>query len=258
MDELLVEEEYGDGIRVLKLNKTPVNALDAAFLDAIDTKLTALASDPDVRALIITADGRSLSAGLDLKWVASADAADQMAMVDALNHTFLTLYTFPKPVITAANGHAIAGGLFFILCGDYRLAVQERAQLGLTEVRVGLSFPIGPLEIARAQLSPQALRRLMGSGRNIDSQTAQTWGILDELVKSEELLARSLAVAEDYAGIPPIAFAGVKAQMRAPAINIIKEALAQKSDVVRAAWFSEETSTSATALLKAAKARVNQ
>lgn len=257
MGDLLVEEDLGDGIRVLKLNRLPVNALDLNFLRVIEKHFAALENDHGLKALVLTADGKTLSAGMDLKSITTLDVDGQRDMVDAFSKTFIRLYSFPKPLIVAVNGHAIAGGLFIVLAGDYRIGVEGRSQFGLTEVRVGVRFPVGPMEIARAELGPQALRRLLISGQNADVQTARSWGILDELVAPADLMQRAIEIAHDYAAIPPLAFAGVKAQTRAPTVDLVRKAIADESDPLRPNWFTTETLAAANALLEDAKARAN-
>ena len=76
-----------------------------------------------------------LSGGFDLKAAQGFTSAEEMDIVDHLNADFATMYAFPKPLITAANGAAIAGGLFFVLTADYTVAIPQ-AKFGLAEVRV--------------------------------------------------------------------------------------------------------------------------
>jgi len=106
------------------------------------------------------------------------------------------LYGFPKPLICAANGAAMAGGLFFILVSDYCVA-NERAVFALAEMRVGLRFPVGPFEIARNELAPHACRRIMLSGATHDAATALQLGVIDEAVAAEEVMERATTVAGD-------------------------------------------------------------
>lgn len=241
------------GVALLVLDRAPVNAVNAAFLQAFAAALGEIEAAGETRALVVTGEGRALSAGMDLKELQSFDAADETAMAAALNDSSLALYGLSLPVVAAANGHAIAGGLFFLLGADYRIAAQG-ARFGLTEVRVGVDFPLGPLAVAEAELSPQARRRLMLGGGTFDAAAAAALGIIDEIVPPEAVRDRALAVAADYARIPPRTFAAVKAQLRAPAIARARAAIAAGEDRTLRGWFTGETRAAAEAILAARKA----
>lgn len=249
--KFLREELLGDNVLKIELDRPPANALTVAFLDEIENRLAALRSGNTVRAIIITGAGKALSAGLDLKEAQHFSAGQQSAMADALNRAYGALYSFPKPVIAAVNGPAIAGGLFFVLTADYRIAAPQ-ALFGLTEVRVGVQFPVAPLEIARAELAPAQARRFLLSGRNAGTDTALDAGVIDEVVEPDALMKRSFAVARDYAALPPKAFAGIKAQLRAPALSAIRAAIEQRNDPTLEGWFTDETAEAARILLATA------
>jgi enoyl-CoA hydratase/carnithine racemase len=236
MNDSILQEDLGGGIALLKLNRAPVNALDPAYLAEIEDRFDALERDCSARAVVLTSTVNVFSAGLDLKAAKQFTVAEQTAVVDGLNTTFVKLYRFPKPLVVAVNGAAIAGGLFFVLTADYAVAL-EGVKLGLAEVRVGVNFPIVPLEIARGTLTPRAFRQLLLSGNPVPADQALLEGIVDEVVSANEVLPRAQSVARDYAKIPPIAYRAVKTQMRAPVLSAINA----QPDPTRDGWFTEET-----------------
>ena len=236
MTQLVEVESLGEGVVRLVLNRAPVNALSAEFLDLFAVRLGELAGDPDVRAVVLSSPFKVFSAGLDLKEAQRFDLADERAIVRALNEDFLALYGFPKPVVAAVNGAAIAGGLFFVLGADWRVAA-PRAQFGLAEVRVGADFPVGPLEIARDALDPNCLRRLMLTGQPVRADAALAQGFIDEV--SEDVDAGAVAKARELALIPPGTYASVKRQVRGGAIARIRAAMADADPA--AGWFTAET-----------------
>ena len=139
-----------------------------------------------MRAAVIAADGPAFSAGLNLKTVPSLDRLGQRRLVDALNEAFGTLYGWPKPLVAAVNGHAIAGGLILALCADWRVAADVPMQVSLAEVRVGVTYPVAALEVARSELSPAAARRLMLLGETLDAAGAEALAVFDERVPAAE------------------------------------------------------------------------
>ena len=239
-----------DGVTGVQINRPPVNALNPAFLAEIDRAIAQLTADDAVRAVVLSGAGKTLSAGMDLKELLEFSAADQEAMVDGLNRTFAGLYGLPKPLICAANGPAIAGGLFFILVSDYCVA-SERAVFGLAEMRVGLRFPIGPFAIARNELAPHACRRIMLGGATHDAATALQLGVVDEVRARDEVMGRAIAVASEYATLPPQTYASTKRQLRGEVLDRIANALRDGSDPMRAGWSTDESIAAATAVLAA-------
>ncbi|QBF31915.1 enoyl-CoA hydratase/isomerase family protein [Thalassococcus sp. S3] len=226
------------GVAEVSLSRAPVNALTPDFLNDFKSLMQELEADTAVRAILLTSPFKVFSAGLDLKEAQGLDQAGQAAIAAGLNHGFLSLFACAKPTVAAVNGAAIAGGLFFVLASDVRIAT-AKARFGLAEVRVGVDFPIGPMEIARATLSTNDLRRLMLTGQPIGADTAERAGIVDAVVTEDELRTRALDEAHALARIPPKAYAAVKGQIRGETIAAIKTQM-DKADP-QAGWFTEET-----------------
>jgi len=162
-----------DGVAVVTLAHPPVNAMDAPLLEELAGLFEGLAAATDARAAVITGEGRAFSAGLDLKLVPTLDRLGQRRLVDALNDCFGTLYAWPKPLVAAVNGHAVAGGLILALSADWRVVADVPMEVSLAEVRVGVTYPVAPLEIARGELAPATARRLILLGEVIDAREAQ-------------------------------------------------------------------------------------
>ncbi len=239
--EHLVRKDYGEGIVGIELNRGPVNALSPAFLMGMADMLTGMEQDDSVRAVVLSSPFKVFSAGLDLKEAQNYDLAQQHAIVEALNVAFLALFAFPKPVVAAVGGAALAGGLFYVLGSDLRVA-GPRASFGLAEVRVGVDFPAPTMEIARATLGPNTLRRLMQTGQPIDAKQAVAEGIVDVLEEDGGIvLDRALAEARTLADIPSIAYASVKRQIRQPAITACEAAIAQGANAPEGGWFNAQT-----------------
>ena len=243
-----------DGIAVVTLANPPMNAMDAVLLEELANLFEGLAADRAVRAAVIVADGPAFSAGLNLKTVPGLDRLGQRRLVDALNDSFGTLYAWPKPLVAAVNGHAIAGGLILALCADWRIVADVPLQISLAEVRVGVTYPVAALEIARAELAPSAARRLILLGETVDAATAEALTIMDERVPSEVLLARAIAQAERHTGLPPQAFATIKHELRATELERIAAARAGHGEPRLAAWLGDEMRRASAAVLRASSA----
>ncbi|MEO0936598.1 MAG: enoyl-CoA hydratase/isomerase family protein [Pseudomonadota bacterium] len=228
------QETSPDGVLTLTLDAGPVNALTADRLDAFADVI----EGADAAAIVICSTHRVLSAGLDLKYAQGADAAEARRIVQGLNRAFLSLYASPRPVVCAAAGAAIAGGLFFVLASDWRVA-GEGAKFGLAEVLVGVDFPAGPLGIARAELGAAEARRLMLPGQPIPAAAAQARGIVDEVVPRDQVLVTAQAKAKALAQIPAAAYARVKSQLRGETIAAIRAAEKAEADADRP-WIDDK------------------
>lgn len=242
----------GDGIAVVTLANPPINAMDAALLEKLANLFEGLAADRAVRAAVIVADGPAFCVGLNLKATPGLDRLGQRRLVDALNHCFGTLYAWPKPLVAAVNGHAIAGGLILALCADWRIVADVPLQISLAEVRAGVTYPVAPLAIARRELAPSAARRLILLGETIDAALAEALAIMDERVPAEVLLARAIAQAERHATLPPQAFATTKRELRAAELERIDAARAGHGEPRLAAWLGEEMRCASSAVLRGA------
>lgn len=230
-----------DGIIDLQLGRAPANALTSEFLLSFAETITSLGQDETVKAIILSSPFKVFSAGLDLKEAQNFDLAQQQAVVRGLNVGFLALYTCPKPVVACVGGAAIAGGLFFVLASDRRVAL-SKSNLGLAEVRAGVDFPVGPLEILKATLDPDTQRRLMLTGQPIGPIAARNAGFIDIIAEDhEDLWAYSLSEARKLAELPSQAYAAIKAQLRSDTIRKIETAIAESEKEPETGWFNSQT-----------------
>ncbi|MBS0518136.1 MAG: enoyl-CoA hydratase/isomerase family protein [Proteobacteria bacterium] len=244
--------EQQDDVAVVTLARPPMNAMNAELLEEMSALFERLAAEPAVRAAVVAADGPAFSAGLDLKTVPQLDRAGQRRLITALNDAFGTLYAWPKPLVAAVNGHAIAGGLVLALCADRRIAADVPLQAGLAEVRVAVTYPVAALEVARAELTPAAARRLILLGETLDVRQALSLGVFDACVPPSELLREAVLQARRDAGLPPLAFAAIKRDLRAPQLARIASARAGEGEPRLQEWLGEETRRAASAVLRRA------
>lgn len=227
----------------MRIDRPPANAMDADLLAEGAALASDLAADSPA-AVVLTGREGFFSAGADLKAAPDLDEAGQRAMVEGINAIFAGWYGFPRPVVCAVNGHAIAGGLILALCGDYRVGSKE-GKYGLTEVRAGLPYPSVALAVAKAELHAPAARRLVLGGDLVDAQAALEAGAFDEICEPDQVLHRATEVARGLAALPAGTYATVKRQLRGP---ILRDALASE-DPLLAGWGSDETASAAAGIL---------
>jgi len=148
------------------------------------------------RVAIITGAGKAFCAGMDLDGLRSLTARSPQENLEDSRRTaklFHRIYSFPKPLISAVDGAAIAGGCGIATLVDFTLAVPE-AKFGYTEVRIGF-IPALVSVFLRRQAGEKVARDLLLSGRLIDAQEAFRLGLVTEIVASDKLLERARELA---------------------------------------------------------------
>jgi enoyl-CoA hydratase len=187
---------------------------------------------------------------MDLKVAPTLGPQGQREAVAGINALFAAWYAFPRPVVAAVNGHAIAGGLILALCADYRVGTAGPGRYGLTELKVGFPYPAVAIAVVRAELSPAAARKLALRAHLVDAAQAVELGLLDELVKGDPV-PRAIALARELAQLPAAAYEQTKRQLRAETITAAAE-LAGSGDPLLAGWLGEEAAQAAGDTLRAA------
>jgi enoyl-CoA hydratase len=213
----LLDVTQDDGITIIRIDRPPANALDPSLLRAGAEVVHDLLADPP-GAVVLTGTGPFFSGGADLRVVPELSPEDQAATTRTFNEMFDGWYRFPRPVIAAVNGHAVAGGLVLALCADYRV-VGSSGRFGLTEVKVGIPFPSVAMAIVQGELTAPVVRRLVFGAQLFGSRTATDLDIFDELVDDDRVLARAIEVAHEFAGLPRATYEIVKARLRAGALD---------------------------------------
>jgi enoyl-CoA hydratase len=199
--------------------------------------------------VVITGRDGFFSAGVDLKLAPTLDAEGQRAMVTGINRLFGGWYGFPRPLVCAVNGHAIAGGLILALCGDHRVGAHH-GKLGVTELRVGIGYPAAAMLVVKSELTPQAARRLVLGSDLVDPETGLELGLVDELQSDDHLLDRAFDVATELAALPKATYTQVKRELRAEALERIDRILGGERDPLAEGWIGDEAADAAAGVLE--------
>lgn len=236
----MIERSDNDGIVTLRLAHGKASALDIELIEATARVVAELALD-DSRAVVMTGTGSIFSAGVDLFRLTEAGEEYVARFVPALTRMCLDLFSLPKPVVIAVNGHAIAGGCVFTLTGDYRLMAAGEARIGVPELLVGVPFPPAILEILRFAVPPHHLQALIYTGRTLVPDDALRYGLIDEVTPPESLLSRATDVATQLAALPREVFQITKRQVRDKAIGRMKHYANELEAASTELWKSPET-----------------
>jgi len=248
----MIDLERHGSVAVLRLHHGKVHALDDALLGALVHQLDAV-DRSDARSVVLTATGRVFSAGVDLQQVLDGGPGYLERLIPALTAAFGRLFSFPKPVVAAVNGAAVAGGCIVACACDRRILV-EGGRIGASELLVGVPFPVSALEILRWACGDH-VEQVVLSGTLYQSDEAVSVGLAHEVVAADGLFDRALAVADELGAIAPEAFRLAKAQLRRPATERMAADSPLVDPEVRALWTSGPTTAAIRAQVERMSAR---
>lgn len=235
----MIHREDRGTVAVLRIEHGKANAIDVDLFDALIEQLDALETD-DCRAVVITGTGKSFSAGVDLFRVLDEGMTYLRIFLPTLSRGLKRLFGFHKPVVAAMNGHAIAGGCILALACDRRILAEGKAKIGVTELSVGVPFPVAAMEVLRFQVPDRIAQDLVYTSRLVGPEEALGLGLVDELAEADALLDRAVSVAEQLGRIPGGTFGLTKHQLRQDTIERIPDQELHLDDEILGTWSDPE------------------
>ncbi|MHB8438993.1 MAG: crotonase/enoyl-CoA hydratase family protein [Acidimicrobiales bacterium] len=219
----IVAYQSSGGVATLRMDDGKVNALSPEMLAALSSSLDRAAAEQAV--VVLTGRSGTFSAGFDLKTL-RAGGTGAAHMLDAGFSLAEQMLSFPRPLIIACSGHAVAMASFLLLCGDYRLGVAGPFRITANEVAIGLPMPRAAVAICRQRLAPAHFHRAVALAEVFSPQGAMTAGFLDEVADDATFGARTMELAAMLASLDPGAHRQTKALTREPALDALRRAIA--------------------------------
>ena len=182
MTDSFINVETKNGASTLTLNRAPLNVLDIAALSGLESTLTELSRDKNIRVLILRAEGKMFSAGVD---VADHTPDKVGEMIPLFNRTCRLLANFPTPTLAVVHGHALGGGCELVLCCD--LAVMtDKAKIGQPEIQLAAFAPIAAMRLP-LMVGYRAAADMLLTGRTLTSDEALKIGLVNAVVPADGL-----------------------------------------------------------------------
>ena len=212
-----------DGVADVRLNRPDkLNALDMAMFTALADTAAAVGETPGVRAVVLSGEGRSFCAGLDLTAFSAMASGERWRPADDPTTTgvdgrslgqraVLAWYELPVPVIAAVRGHALGGGLQLALGADIRFAAPD-AVFSVFEINWGLSPDMAGTQLLPRLVGPDLAAELVYTGRMVDAAEADRVGLVTRVV--DDPLAAAHALAARIAAVNPDAIRADKRLLR--------------------------------------------
>ncbi|MDH7578243.1 MAG: enoyl-CoA hydratase/isomerase family protein [Bacillota bacterium] len=229
--------EKVDEIGVITLNRPDkMNTMTPQFLKEYEEVVTAVADDPEVRVVVLKANGRAFSAGGDFELLKMLDTPVRArAAIRSLGSTIAKIYNMSKPWIAAVDGAAAGGGANLALSCDFVFA-SEKARFGQAFINIGLVPDTGGLWTLARLTGITRAKELAMTGRLIDAEEAARYGMVLKVVPSDQLYDEVMAFARQLAEKAPIA------------IGFIKQLANRLSDISLETYFDLEADYMAIAL----------
>lgn len=214
-----------DGVSWIDLDDGKVNAMSPDMQAEIHVALDQAEDD----GLVVVIHGRPgvFSAGFELGVLRGDDAGESARMVLGGFELALRVLSHPRPVVVACTGHAVAMGLFLLLCGDYRVGVTQTSRLTANEVAIGLTLPHAAEQIMRNRLTPSAFQRAALLAVSFDPEEAVRDGLLDEVVEPQLVQSRASEVAALLGGLDLESHRATKERVRESMLNSLRAAIAE-------------------------------
>lgn len=193
-----VSYDLTESVATITMDDGKANVLSPAMQQSLNEAFDQAESDAS-KAVVLAGNRKLFSGGFDLAVFASGDAQAALGMLSGGFELSLRCLTFPKPVIMAATGPAIAMGSFLLLSGDHRVG-SPRTRCQANEVAIGMVLPISAIEIMRMRLTRAAFQRGIAMAATFAGDAAIAGGWLDEIVEQDAVVSRAQEVAAEAAG----------------------------------------------------------
>ena len=218
----LVSYSFADGVATLTLANGKVNAISPTVITDFNVALDQAEADQAV--VILTGQTGILSGGYDLKVMVSSPQAarDLVAAGSTLARRMLA---HPQPVIVACPGHAVAKGAFLLLSADYRIGVEGAFQIGLNEVKIGMTLHHVGIALARDRLSPAIFQRSVNNAEMFNPQGALQAGFFDQVVSAQDLMDTAKTVAQQLKQLNMTAHKNTKHKVRKALLDALDAAI---------------------------------
>jgi enoyl-CoA hydratase len=218
----IVKYSLENDVAHITMDDGKANALSYDMIKAMHQALDR--AESEAKAVCLRGRPGKFCAGFDLNEM-RRDMASAVALLKTGSPLFTRMLSFPRPVIAACTGHAIAGGALLLLTADYRVGVEGPFKIGLNEVTIGLPLPVMAIEIARAQLHPHFLGLATTFGTLFNPKSARDAGYIHEVATPETLMEVATAHAEASTHLSALAFSESKARLWGELVRHIESTL---------------------------------
>lgn len=214
-----VQYDSADGVAVIRMDDGKANVMS---IDMQSDLLEAFArAREEGSVVLLTGRPGVFSAGFDLKVMGAGDGVQIRNMVRGGFELAQTVLGHPFPVVAACSGHAVAMGLFLLLCADARIGADGDVRLTANEVAIGMTLPHAAVAILRGRLAPSTADSAAVLAEIFSPSQAVDHGLLHETVAADQLEVRAMDRARQLTQLDFGAHTGTKQRMRASLLDAL-------------------------------------
>lgn len=239
MDFVTISE--GNGLAKVALRRGKVHAINDQVVEDLCDAFKSLEDNDSVRAIILTGTDKFFSFGFDIPGFMDYSPEAFTRFVTNFTNLCNYLFLYPKPIVAAINGHAIAGGCILATTADYRIMVSGKARISLNEITFGSSIFAGSVEMLRFCAGQRNAELMLTTGAMYSAEEAHRMGLIDRVVDSDDLMPEAEKTASEYAAKEIPAYVSLKNLLRKPVAEDIK---GREKDAIREfvkIWYSGKT-----------------
>ncbi|KWX19473.1 enoyl-CoA hydratase [Mycolicibacterium wolinskyi] len=228
-----------DGVLVVTLDRPPANAMNRELIHDLAGLFAELGAGPDAPPIVLTGQGeRFFSGGGDIKELEDAHAGEIAFRMREFHALLVAMDRYPRPMVSAINGHCVGGGMEVALFSDSVLAV-DSARFGFPEINHGLLPADKGIQRANKVLGVRVTRRIILSGDLFDAHHAQDIGLVDELVADHKaLITRAVSTARAAGSKAPVLYGALKSSVNDPD-DVTDDASLQRTLKAAADYFDD-------------------
>jgi enoyl-CoA hydratase/carnithine racemase len=234
-----VNLQVKDGIGVIRLERPPMNALNAQIQEELRAAARQATDDDEVYAVIVYGGPKVFAAGADIKEMADMSYVEMAARAGALSSAFDAIARIPKPVVAAITGYALGGGCELALACDWRVVATD-AKIGQPEIKLGVIPGAGGTQRLARLIGPAKAKDLVFTGRMVDAQEALAIGLADRIAEPDEVYDIALALAQPYVNGPSQALRAAKAAIDGGLDRDLAAGLAWESQLFASLFATED------------------
>ena len=206
------------------------NRFNADFLSEFNSALDEVEAAPAPRALVVTAEGKIWSNGLDLEWM--GQNMDRIgAFLDGVHDMYARVLELGVPNAAAIQGHCFAGGAMLAVAHDFKIMREDRGYWCLPEVDINIPFTPGMASLVQSRNLKRSAHEAMTTGRRYGAPEAVEAGLIDEAVPLDEAVARAVERVAPLAKNDPGTLRTIKQRMYAGTLALLRDRDANRLEI---------------------------
>ena len=199
----MIEVSRQGSVTIIKLNRGIINAINPGLVNALADGIEEVRNDHNCRAMVLCSGSpKFFSIGFDIPELIGLNRRDFGVFYRGFNQMCLELFTLPKPVIAAVDGHATAGGCILTMCCDYRIVSAQKTWMGLNEAKLKVPVPHLARLILVSRIGADRAAGIMEKGDFYQGDDLIGAGFADQMAEPGKVFPRALIVASEQASIP--------------------------------------------------------